>query len=39
MAKHKYFDGTKMVQVSPSMEEFTTHLDDEEAHGIGTQKF
>lgn len=32
MAKQKYWDGEKWVQVSPSMEEFTTHLADETSH-------
>lgn len=29
MAKQKYWDGTKWVQVAPSMGEFTTHLADD----------
>lgn len=36
MAKQKYWDGTKWVQVAPSMKEFTTHLADDVKHGIFT---
>ena len=34
MAKEKYWDGTKWVQVAPSMQEFDDHLADDTAHGI-----
>lgn len=32
MAKQKYWDGTKWVQVAPSMEEFNEHKADDTKH-------